>query len=372
MGAQLTDRPRSLVVRETDPLSDARWDAFVLSRPEATCFHRSAWLSVLEAEYRQPTAHLACMDPSGSIVGILPLVRTRGLPLGIAGTRGLARLSSLPRTSTAGPLADGPDATTALLSAAIELAQADGTHLQIKPVAPDLDGLVPGLCGLPWRSTYMLDLPEDSPDNCFDTRQRRKRLRHLVLKSEREGVRVRPGTPTDLTAWYRLYLDGMRRHAQPARPLRLFRALMARCEADGLGRWSVAEVATERRLVGGIFCLDGTTTTTYAFTGLDRRAGTLHPVDALLWEAIHHAHTACMRRFDLGEVPTGHDSLARFKLKWGAHPEPVRRYYWPPVAADGAETHARSSPLPTLFERAWQHVPLPVTALAGTVVHRYL
>jgi serine/alanine adding enzyme len=374
MDTPLTDRPRSLVVHDVDPLADPRWDAFVMSRPDATAFHRAAWLAVLAEEYQQPTAHLACLDADGGIVGVLPLVQTRGLPLGIAGARGLARLSSLPRTSTAGPLADGPGAAAALLTAAIEQAQDRGVHLQIKPVSPDLDGLVDGLGGLPWRSTYVLDLPQDSPDNCFDTRHRRKRLRHLVLKSEREGVQVRPGTIDDLAAWYRLYLDAMRRHVQPARPLRLFRALLDRCQGGGLGRWSVAEAGTgaDRHLVGGIFCLDGTATTTYAFTGLDRRAVTLHPVDALLWEAIHHAHAAGMRHFDLGEVPDGNESLARFKLKWGTHPQPVRRYYWPSVEADDADSAAGSAPLPTRFERSWQRVPLPVTAVAGGVVHRYL
>jgi hypothetical protein len=361
-------------VRVVDPTRDPRWDVFVEHHPTAQATHRSSWLDVLAQEYEQPQVHLLCEDTAGQVQGVLPLVETRGVPLGLGGARGRARLSSLPRTSMAGPIADTPLAATTLLTAAAAHAEERGRLLQLKPVDPDLDGLVPGIVGIPWWPTYVLDLPEDAAAGCFDTRHRHKRLRHLVLKSEREGVRVREGEAADLDAWYRLYLAPMRRHVQPARPRRLFAALLARCQDSGLGRFTVAEagMAGDRHLVAGTFFLTGSTTASYAFTGLDRAAATAHPLDALLWDAIHHAHATGLRHVDLGQVPPDNPSLATFKLKWGTQPVPVRRYHRPalePAEPRGTESPTRRS---TAGERLWQRVPLPVTAYVGGAVQRFL
>ncbi|HSL56951.1 MAG TPA: GNAT family N-acetyltransferase [Acidimicrobiales bacterium] len=366
----------AVVVREVDPATDPRWDAYVGTHPAASAYHRSAWLRVLATEYDQPLTALAGEDAGGRIAGVLPLVRTRGIPFGIGGALGSPRLCSLPRTPAAGPVADHPAATAALLEAGVRRAEALGVRVQLKPVTSDLDGLVPELVGVPWRLTYVLHMPSDPEACCFDSRRRERRLHHLVRKAEADGVSVETGSFADLDDWYRLYLDAMRLHAQPARPRRLFQALLAACEADpAFGRLSVAVVRDggARRVVAGIFVLNGTETTSYAFTGLDRGAAARsHPVDALVWDAIHRSHAAGLRRFDLGEVPNGHEALATFKLKWGTTPEPVRRYYWPPIPP---EEVAETGPSPGSGSRAvaaWRRVPLPVTALAGRIVHRYL
>jgi CelD/BcsL family acetyltransferase involved in cellulose biosynthesis len=330
---------------------------------------------VLAEEYDQPQVALACEDGHGRVVGVLPLVRTRGVPLGFGGYLGSARLCSLPRTAAAGPVADHRAATAALLRAAVDRASALGLRLQIKPVTSDLDGLVPEVVGVPWRSTYVLHLPGDPDQRCFDTRHRERRLYHLAHKAAIDGLRVETGTAADLDTWYRHYLAAMRLHAQPARPRHLFTSLLAACEADPtFGRFSVAVSGTgaERRVVAGIFSLDGTSTTSYAFTGLDRSAGRSHPVDALLWDAIHRSNASGLLAFDLGEVPTGHDALATFKRKWGSEPEPVRRYYWPPVRAEEATEAGPTPRSRSVAVAAWQRLPLPVTAFVGKVVHRYL
>jgi hypothetical protein len=64
---------------------DPRWDAFVLAERNATVFHHSGWLAALAREYGQRPLRLACEEPDGTLSGILPLVATRGLPLGIGG-----------------------------------------------------------------------------------------------------------------------------------------------------------------------------------------------------------------------------------------------------------------------------------------------
>jgi CelD/BcsL family acetyltransferase involved in cellulose biosynthesis len=363
-----------LVVRPVDPTTDPRWDAFVHTDPRAVAFHRSSWLRVLAREYEQPCSHLVCEDRHGHVAGVLPLVRTRGVPLHVGGPLGAARLSSLPRTPLAGPLAETAAASTALLAAAVALAHAEGVHLELKPVSPDLDGLVDEVTAVPWRQTYVLDLPDQPGELRFGSGQHHGRIRRMVRKAEREGVQVRPGDRPDLDAWYRLYLEAMRLNGVPARPRRLFTALLAACRDDGLGSFTVTDVAdgARRRVIAGAFHLVGTQTSSCAFSAMDRTAATFRPLDALLWDAIHQACDAGLRRYDLGEVPDGDLSLAEFKRKWGTHPVQLRRYYWPPMPAGHTGDAAGSIRGARASVAAWQHVPLRVTAAAGRVAYHFL
>jgi len=102
----ITSSVRRGRIIEIEPSADARWDDFVAGYPNGLIYHHSLWIRALQDEYRQPQVNLACETGEGDLCGILPLVRTRGLPFnfktGVQATGG--RLSSLPRTPVAGPL----------------------------------------------------------------------------------------------------------------------------------------------------------------------------------------------------------------------------------------------------------------------------
>src|SRR5690242_514323 len=109
--------PAATRVIELDPRRDGRWAAFVNSRRDALVYQHPAWLRVLEQTYGGEPIVFACEEPDGSLSGILPLFYTRGILTG-------CRLSSLPHTPVAGPLADGGDSTALLLDAAVSWAKA--------------------------------------------------------------------------------------------------------------------------------------------------------------------------------------------------------------------------------------------------------
>ena len=132
-----------LRVIETDPYTDSRWAAFVLSHPEGSVYHHPAWLKALSMEYRQKGLYLACESAQGELVALMPMMYTRGLPLTIGGSSTGRRLSSLPRTPLAGPLSTDQQATIAIIQTALQYAnRASGAHLQIKTSDSKLKGLV--------------------------------------------------------------------------------------------------------------------------------------------------------------------------------------------------------------------------------------
>jgi CelD/BcsL family acetyltransferase involved in cellulose biosynthesis len=359
-------------IRAVDVTADPRWDTFVEKHPDGLVYHHSRWLHALERENGCRALALACETADGSLVGILPLFATRGVPL-MRGALTGPRLASLPRTPIAGPLAADRDVAAALVHEAAAYAEGAGMQLQLKVDGPRLEGLAPDLVGIPWRESYVLGLPSEPDTLRFGNARTHNRIKWAIGKAERAGVAVRPADhEEELRAWYALYLETMRDHLVPPRPYRLFRTLWEVMKPAGLFELVLAEERASRPprlLAGSIFLMLGRTVF-YAFNGRQRSSLALRPNDLIIWAAIHDATRRGFRRFDLGEVATGQRGLAKFKQKWGAEGTRLYRYYTPPVAAQevpdaDVEPHRIAAAL-------WQRMPLRATALAGDIAYHYL
>ena len=360
-------------VSEINPGSDPRWDEFVAGEPAGHVYQHSAWLNCLEAEYGRPAIGLCTEEAGGSLTGVLPLVATRGVPLLRRSEIVGPRLSSLPRTPVAGPLARDRTAATALLEAAVERAnERPGTRLQIKRDAADLDGLADGIGGAAWRATYVLALPDDPEALRFGNSRNHGRIKWAVNKAAKEGVRVRVADAlADVHAWYPLYLKTMREVVVPPRPLRLFEAMWRELAPRDLMRLYVAE-QDGRGMIAGSIVLGLGRTAYYAFNGRLRSALPLRPNEVIQWEAIHDACRRGFERYDLGEVTAGDAGLAEFKRKWNADEVQMHRYYHPPPepGADGEDEGGG------LVRRAvtsvWPRLPLATTRVVGDLAYRWL
>src|SRR2546422_4911593 len=144
-----------------DLRTDKRWEALLASHPDAVIYQHPGWIRALEQEYGRECVALACEDGDGRFRGILPLMATAGMPWGLGGYRTGRRLSSLPRTPVAGLLTVQPEAAEALIDAAIERVRTDPSlQLELKPYLP-LEKTADRFACVPWRQTYILELPSD-------------------------------------------------------------------------------------------------------------------------------------------------------------------------------------------------------------------
>ena len=384
-----------LRIVEVDYRTDPRWARFISAHPDALIYHHPGWLSALEAEYGQKCLTLACSDDSGHLCAVLPLFYTKGLPLKIGSVASGRRLSSLPRTPAAGPLAVNRAAAHAIVQYAVELANSDtGVQLEIKTDIPDLSGSIERLICMPWRPTFVAELPSSiegkewgdfwenlrfprscvSCDGCrslrFGNAKRQHRVNWAVNKARKLGLEVRDAeTEDDLAKWYPLYLLTMRHNAVPPRPFRLFKSLWSSLKASGHMRLLVAEKSVpggQKKMIAGSILLQFGQTAFYAFTGCAPDDWGLHPHDILQIEAIRGACRAGYRWYDFGEVAEEHEALAQFKTKWGGGPKPLYRYYSPALLdrpSDGPSRLASSA------RRMWRHLPPPVTAVLGDWIY---
>ena len=386
---------KTLSVLEVDFCKDPRWERFVSAHPDALVFHHPGWLSALESEYGQKCIGLACADENGQLSAILPLLYTKGLPLKFGRVASGRRLSSLPRTPVAGPLALHPNAAKAVVEYAIKMASSEPRmQLEIKTHMPDLSESIDALGCTPWRPTFVEELPtklegkswEDFwenlrlPRNCvscdgcrrlrFGNAKRQHRVNWAVNKARKLGLEVRDAeTEEDLATWYQLYLLAMRHNAVPPRPYRLFQSLWSSLLPDRKMRLLLAEQTKlgQKRIVGGSILLQFGQTVFYAFTGCAPDDFCLHPHDILQIEAIRGACRGGFRWYDFGEVAEDHEALAQFKTKWGGEPKPLYRYYSPAQVAQPAASPGR---LARSARGIWRHLPTKATAVLGDMIYR--
>ena len=297
----LLPRRKPLNVFEMDIRSDPRWERFVSAHPDALIYHHPGWLSALESEYGQKCVSLACTDELGQLSAVLPLLYTRGLPLKFGGIATGRRLSSLPRTPIAGPLALNQNAAVAIVEYAVEMARSQsGVQLEIKSQIPDLHESVEGLACIPWRPTFVEELPtaaegkdwEDfwenlrlprgcvSCEGCrrlrFGNAKRQHRINWAVNKARKLGLEVREADrERDLADWYQLYLLTMRHNAVPPRSYRLFQSLWSSLRSNGKMQLLLAEQDRrgKKRLLPALFCCSSARRLSMPLLAVPRKIG---------------------------------------------------------------------------------------------------
>lgn len=368
---------QSLRVIETNPETDPRWEVFLAKHPNGSIYHHPAWLAALRREYGQKTVCLVCEDAAHQVLGILPVLYTRGIPFGLGGALAGRRLSSLPRTPVAGPLSIDSRATLALLREAIQrVASNPGVQLQIKAQDRELDGLSDELICTPWRLSYVLRLPGNSKEVFrISNSEARASVKRAVNKAIRSNVYTRPAeTEAELSEWYRLYLDTMRRNIVPPRPYRFFSALWESMRPKGMMQLLLAEQQTmgRRRIIAGSIFLMFGRTVSYAFSGSRLQDLSLRPNDLIHWQAINDACRDGFELVDFGEVPEGDDDLARFKKKWGSETVRLHRYYYPGSRHLNAVSGDPRSHWQLISSALWRRLPLAATAWLGNCVYAYL
>src|SRR5690606_20229746 len=212
------DRPMSacgLTVRRLAPDDRERWDAFVRACPDATFFHLSAWADLLERELGHRAWYLYA-ERGGEIVAVLPLAQVRSLLFGHA-------LVSLPFCAYGGFA--GEAAAAPLLEArADELAAELGVeYLELRNLSARHEDW-------PRQTLYATFRKEILDDDEANLKAIPRKQRAMVRKGIKHGLCAE--IDEDVTRFFRLYSDNVRRHGTPALPRRFFAALRERFGDD--------------------------------------------------------------------------------------------------------------------------------------------
>lgn len=370
----ISDEKFSVV--ELENKHDQQWIELLSKVATSVIYHHPLWLRALESEYNQKSVVLGAFTPDGKLTGVFPLLTSKGFPFGIGGLAASKRLASLPRTPLGGPVTADEDCKKLLLNAAIiKLKEMNNYKIQIKSSEINLDEFCKDLKKIPWRDTFMLELP-DSPDNIrFGNKTKNHRIKSAVSKAQKSGITIRTAeTEEDLKAWYKLYLDTMRYIAVPARAYRLFKFLFDNLKPKGLMRLLLAEIESDghKRLLTGSIFLTFNKTFFYSFNGRKMNEPPLHQNDFVLYTAIHQACAEGYKFFDFGEVTSDNEGLARFKSKWGCGTTQLYHYYHPLQDESAIINIDSGNGSGKLRKLIWNRLPISVTEFIGDTIYKYL
>lgn len=352
-------RPSTPVMRLVDlaqPDEAVRLEGWVAAHPDATPFHRPAWLTAT-ARGTGNRALALVAERGGSLMGYLPLLDVQSPLFGrvfVSSGFGVG----------GGVLSHDPAATAALFLGAEELASRNACP------AIELRGGVLPAAGGGWTIRHDSHCGFVGSLAADDEAQ-------LAAIPRKQRAEVRKGLANDLTveigsgaadraAHYAVYAESVRNLGTPVFPKRLFGEVL-----DAFG--AEADILTVRhhgRPVASVLSLYHAGAVMPYWGGGTWEARRLRANDRMYYELMLHARGRGCSRFDFGRSKTGSGAYD-FKRNWGFEPAPLGYASW---AADGAlprdadPTSARHSAKIAL----WKRLPLPLANLLGPWIARGL
>jgi len=327
------------------------WDPFVTAFPEASVYHLSGWTEIARQVFGHRVLFVESRDPSGSLTGVLPVIRQKSRLLGNFAT-------SLAFFNYGGALTADPLVAEQMMTRAAESAEALGCrYLEFRDAQPQ-----PG----PWvRRTDKVTLRLNLPDTVEALSKRLgSKLRSQVKRAEREAVECRTGTTELLDPFYAVFAENMRDLGTPVYPKRFFRAILER-----FGQYSQLVVIESRgEPWAGAFLVFWRGVAEVPWASCRAKAKPLGANMKLYWELLSRAISRGCTVFDFGRstVDSGTD---RFKRQWGAEPMPLHWHRWERHAGgaemSAGEGHGKAMQLATAI---WQRLPLPIANRLGPLI----
>lgn len=346
----------SVTVHKINPITDARWNEFVVRHPAASVFHTSEWMQTLQRTYGFEPFVLTT-TPSG-----LPL--TNGIPFcQVSNWRGRRRLVSLPFSDHCAPLVGDPDETSDLLN----YLQQNCERKQWKNIELRSGGaVIPDRLSFEQGSTFWwhkLDLRPEL-DQIFDSLHK-DCIQRKIRRAEREQLVEEVGRSEELLRkFYRLLLKTRRRHGLAPQPFAWFRNLIA-C----LGEMAQIRIASKAgRPVAGILTLLHKHAQVYKYGCSDAKFNNLGGMQMLLWSAIQDAKKEQCVELDLGRSDLDQQGLITFKDRWGASRTKLAYQVYPRKSLEAA----RSTSHPLFSKLLFTWMPDTLLAASGRALYKYM
>ncbi len=334
-----------------DAANMQRWDAFVMTCPEATFFHRAAWQSVIGGVFRHDTYFLYAQD-DGVIQGVLPLAHVNSRLFGNA-------LVGLPFAVYGGVAANSPAAVHALEQEAQAIARRlRVAHLELRNVDRRHDDW-------PTQDLYVTFRKEILPQEDANMLAIPRKQRAMVRKGIKNGLIS--AIDDDVDTFFALYADNVHRHGTPAMPKKYFQSLRKAFGAD-------CEVMTVRaadgRPLSSVMSFYFRDEVLPYYAGDDESARDLAANDFKYWELMRRACARGLKVFDYGRSKQGTGSFA-FKKNWGFEPRPLH-YQYCLYQRDAIPQNNPSNAKYKLLIATWRRMPIGLANWLGPFIVRSL
>jgi hypothetical protein len=314
---------------------DSAWngkiESYLEQEKSSTFYHHPEYLEILSEESNQVGIKLICLDEKDNIIGLLPLLTTKGLPFKLGGLRASKRLASLPRTTVCGPIGLNEEVIKFLLKRAIKKAQENKRPvLQLKSFEA-LSKYNENFVSIPLVTTYIKEIKGKNHTISFYSQATEKEILRSVRKAEKLGVKYYKASDiTDLKNWYILYLHNVRRHGLVARSFTFFEKLWNNFYPKDMINldMTIKQNGKNKEIYAGTLNFKYKDTVYGVYKGSLKKSLPIFTDDFLHYHQLINYQQEGIKYLDMGEVQKNQSGLARYKLKWGTLEKTIFHSYY--------------------------------------------
>lgn len=337
------------VVKRFEDGDAKRWDAFVAETPQASFFHLSAWRGIIEGLHHR--CQYLYAERQGTITGILPLAEIRSRFFGHA-------LISTPFCVYGGIVASDSASGAQLTQAATALAD------QLRVDYLELRDREPHHSGWPIKDLYVSFRKQIAEDHEENLKAIPRKQRAMVRKGIGLGLEARHDG--DLDAFYRVYGESVRNLGTPVLPRQHYERLQQTFGSD----CEITVVTHQSQPVAAVMSFYFRDEVHPYYGGSVASARGLAVNDFMYWAVMQRAVERGARLFDFGRSKLDTGSY-QFKKHWGFEPKSLP-YAYHLVRAKAVPNVSPANQKYSLFIKAWQKLPLPVSNTLGPFLARDL
>jgi len=344
-----------------DPLKDPRWDLFLKDQPEASVFHSSAWLEVLQRTYGYECVVYTTSSAEEKLQDGVVFCRVESWVTG-------KRLVSLPFSDHCAPLVKSAKDLELLLNSLEEEGHRERwRYIEIRPLEL-VEKVGPIRNSSMMYTLHQLDLTPDL-ETLFANFHKNS-VQRKIRRAEREDLEYREGSSQQiLDSFYQLLVITRRRHRVPPQPKSWFENL-AKCFGKDL---KIRLAMKNNQPIAGMLTIRYKDTLVYKYGGSDTKFNNLGGMHLLYWKSIQDAKNSGLKVFDLGRSDRGQDGLITFKNRWGANQS---RLTYVRFGAAGNAEHifdpAATSWKMRIVKQVFAHAPTRLLSAMGGILYKHV
>jgi FemAB-related protein (PEP-CTERM system-associated) len=347
-------------IRLAKDFEQERWDAFVLSHPNASPYHLFAWKKAIEEAYKHKCIYLYA-EKNKEILGVLPIVH-----LHLYGI--INEMISLPFCDVGGCIAESKEVQDRLCSEGIQyIEKSKVKRSQIRGQLFKTDIVQSKFEMRGTKKVRMFLELQKSSDDLF--KSFKSKLRSQVRKAAKNGVIFIWGSEGDIDSAYSVFSKNMHELGSPVHSKSFLSAVLSHYGS----RAKLGLVQFQGKTIGMGIILFGGKGVSIPWASTGREYNRLGPNMLLYWNFLKYSADNGYDFFDFGRSTEG-EGTYNFKKQWGAKPVPlvwfdtidmIKKKSTSLQIDDEKEKRERIAAL-------WQKLPLRIANIFGPYIRKYI
>lgn len=336
-----------------NPIEYPNWDDLLLTNPEASFFHTSAWARILSESYNYTPLYFTEIE-NEKLTALIPVMEIKSI---LTGKRGV----SLPFTDLCDPIVQNGNQFNPILENIFRHGKAAGwKYIEFKGGK----GIFHKEPSVSYCYHHTLDLTRNENDifSSFKSNTRRN-----IRKAIKQGVKIELfNTLESVRSFYRLNCITRKYHGLPPQPFNFFKKIYEHIISRKKG-FVVLASFKESYVAGAIYFHFGNKVI-YKYGASNRSFQHLRANNLIMWESIKWYANNGFKTFSFGKTEPENKGLLQFKLGWNTKEEIINFYKYDLIKKYFV---SKEPGLKTSYN-FFRNMPSPLLRFIGSLLYRHI